>query len=183
MFTIFNTPKYQAAQFTPFIEYMHILQNSSYIEQEYQHSSGFDEVNLRFPKGEKIIILGSQEKGYEWITIYKIDANGNKYEQIEFMLYKESRRQNYKRAIIYSSNFEDSSFSYLSYSRYFYQGNELIKGVEEKRKINVDELSKIFYSKSMNLTELIFLADEKIFEFYEVKTLKGRKVTELKLKY
>lgn len=35
----------------------------------------------------------------------------------------------------------------------------------------------------MNLTELVSLADSKIFEFYEVKTLIGDEVKELKLEY
>ena len=46
-----------------------------------------------------------------------------------------------------------------------------------------EDLSKIFYSKTMNLSELVTLADSKIFEFYEIKTLIGEEVKELILEY
>lgn len=183
MLEIFKEKKYETSSFSPFIEYLKLLEGTDNISETFKNECSHDEITLKYENGESITILGIKEKDYEWTTIYKINAKGEHYEQIEFMVYTKPTEKRYNRIIIYSAHFEDELYSYIAGSTYYYQDNELIDGMENKRKIELEELPKIFYSKSMNLKELISLADDKIYEFYEVITLLGQEVKELRLKY
>lgn len=183
MLEIFIEKNYEAPSFLPFTEYITTLENSDFINKTYKSENGYDEIKLTYENGEIFTVLGSKEKDYEWITIYKINAQGEHYEQIEFMIYTKPSEKEHNRIIHYSAHFEDELYSRIVKSTYYYQDNELINGTENKRKIDIEELPKIFYIKSMNLAELVSLADEKIYEFYEVITILGKEVKELRLKY
>ncbi len=184
MLKIFKDKNYEATNFSPFIYYLNILEESGYNTMSYLSEKDSDKIVLTYDN-EKIEILGKKTREYEWICIYKFNANNEKYEQIEFMIYLPSSNtlEKHNRIIKYAAHLEDELYSRLVWSSFYYKDNEYLKGKRELRKITVEDLSKIFYSKTMNLSELVTLADSKIFEFYEIKTLIGEEVKELILEY
>lgn len=184
MLELFIQGNYEACNFLPFYDYINGLENVFLSKITHHVDSGCLNINIELNQ-EEIKIIGTKERDYEWITVYKINSKGETYEQIEFMIYtnQNERDKEYNRIIKYSAHLDDSSFSHLVWSSYFYLDNQYLNGKRELRKISIEDLPKIFYSKTMNLTELVSLADSKIFEFYEVKTLIGDEVKELKLEY
>lgn len=187
MIQLLKKHNYDILKFQPFIDYMAFLKKQRYVfiskEEEYEWIEYIAKL-----MDHKLKILSMKDKEKEWISFYKIRNEDEYFEQVEFMLFNENYMKFYGKKecnhiIKYSAHFEDEEFTRMVCSNYLYKDNTLLKGWRELRKFAVEDLDKVMYSKSMNLTELVFWADKKIFEFYEVKTLKGDEVKELKLEY
>lgn len=184
MIDIFKAYGYESTTFIPFTDYLKTLETDDYIQISYQEKNGYQEFNLTY-KDELVDVLGLKERDYEWITIYRTNSKGEVYEQIEFMIYLPNCEldQDHNRIVQYSAHFDDETYSRIVWSSFFYKDNKYLQGKRELRKITIEDLAKIFYSKTMNLTELVSLADQKIEEFASKISLKEDEVKELKLEY
>ena len=179
--------EYELLNFLPFTDYIAFLETQGYEFASESESNGFVEYIAQCAD-HKLKILSTKDKEKEWITFYKIREDGEHFEQVEFMLFNEYYmktfgEKDYNRVIKYCAHFEDEEFTRMVTSGYSYQNNDFLGGWRELRKFEVQDLDKVMYSKSMNLSELTMMADDKISEFYEVISLRGEEVKELKLEY
>ncbi|MDE6292877.1 MAG: hypothetical protein K2L98_04265 [Bacilli bacterium] len=179
--------KYELLDFEPFTDYIAFLETQGYEFVSESASNGWVEYIAQCEDHElKILSIKDQEK--EWITVYKTRNELERFEQVEFMLFNENYMKNYgkkkyNRIIKYSAHFEDEEFTRMVTSNFSYKDNIFLNGWRELRKFEVQDLDKVMYCKDMNLTELTMMADKKISEFYEVISLRGDEVKELKLEY
>ncbi len=178
---------YELLQFAPFTDYIAFLETQGYEFVSESESHGGVEYKAQCEDHElKILSMKDDEK--EWITVYKMRDDGEHFEQVEFMLFNEHYmkkygEKDYNRIIKYSAHFEDDEFTRLVTSAFSYKDNNFLGGWRELRKFEVQDLDKVMYCKDMNLSELTMMADQKISEFYEVISLRGKEVKELKLEY
>jgi len=96
----------------------------------------------------------------KWWSIYREHSDGTRYEQVDVIIYNGIRDHRYNRVIKYSSHVEDEGYSYISCSGFSYLDEEIVSNWQEKRVVPIEDLSKIQYSKKMNLTELIGMTDD-----------------------
>lgn len=186
MVELLKEKNYDVMNFKPFIDYIAYLESRKYSPLTVEEKYGW--IDEKYEGENHILqILTFKDKEKEWVSIYKYKNQREKFEQIEFMTFNEkyfelNDSQDSNRVIYYAAHFEDEQFTRMVCSGYAYQDNELLDGWRELRKFAVEDLEKVMYSKSMNLTELTGIADEKISEFYEVISLK-EEVKKLKLGY
>lgn len=187
MIELLKKQNYDILKFQPFIDYIAFLETQGY--EFVSEKEEYDWVEyLAKGKNHELKILSMKDKKKEWVTIYKTKNENERFEQVEFMFFNENYmkicgEQDYNYIVQYAAHFEDDEFTRMVCSAYKYKNNNLLNGWRELRKFDVQDLNEVMYSKMMNLTELILWADKKIFEFYEVITLKGEEVKELKLEY
>lgn len=173
-------------KFSPFLDYVSQLQKEGIEFVSYESDSWYQKIIFQ-NSYYKLEICAIKEDNYEWISFYKY-KNDEKYEQIEFMAYTKAYQEftgtkDHNRIIKYSAHFDDEEFTKMVYAVYSYQDNNFLGGFRNLRKFAVQDLYKVMYSKNMNLTELVGIADKKITKFYEIIDLKVDEVKELKLEY
>ena len=178
---------YELLQFEPFIDYIAFLEKQGYEFVSESERNDWVEYIAKVEDHE-LKILSMKDKDKEWITVYKTRDGYERFEQVEFMLFNENYMKNYgekyyNHIIKYSAHFEDEKFTRMVCSSFFYKENTFLDGWRELRKFDVQDLDKVMHSKRMNLSELTMWADKKISEFYEVISLRGEEVKELKLEY
>ncbi len=178
---------YELLKFEPFTDYIAFLETQGYEFVSESERNGWVEYIAQCEDHElKILSLKDPDK--EWVTVYKTRDGIERFEQVEFMHFTEDYMKKYgekdhNRIIKYCAHFEDEEFTRMVTSGYFYKDNNFLKGWRELRKFEVQYLDEVMYCKDMNLSELTMMADEKISEFYEVISLRGEEVKELKLEY
>ena len=118
----------------------------------------------------------------KWCSIYREHSDGTRYEQVDVIIYNGIRDHRYNRVIKYSSHVEDEGYSYISCSGFSYLDEEIVSNWQEKRVVPIEDLSKIQYSKKMNLTELIGMTDDNSSHIIKKESLKNQKMLVLSLK-
>lgn len=184
MLNLLQEQNYDVLTFTPFVDYVKTLDEGNYQLISNEIDNYFQTIIAS--NGEEFIkILMFKDKEKEWVSIYRYYEEGYTFEKVEFMHFNdehmESMKEDYNNVIKYSAHLDDETYSRVICSAFSYKDNELLGGWREKRKIAIEDLPKIYY-KGMNLTELIGIADDKIFEFYEVISEK-EEVNKLILEY
>ena len=176
---------YVACEFEEFINYIKSL-------DEYDTTLIKDDNNktgrtIEYQVGDeffKIIILKDSKK--EWISFYRYDKNKVNYEEIAFLIFtNENIKEDgieYNRVIRYSAHFDDDKYSKIITSASTYLDNKYICGWRQKRKISIEDLSKIFIDNRA-ISELPSRAEEKMLDFYEAIDLKEGEVKHLVLGY
>lgn len=186
MVDLLKQKNYDVAHFKPFMDYIEYLESLGYKNISTEESHGFIEEHYE-GKDHTLEISTMKDEHKEWVSFYK-DRNNVRYEQIEFMAFNEayakfSDCRDYNRVIVYAAHFENEEFTHMVCSGYRYLDNKFLDGWRELRKFGAADIDKVIYSSHMNLTELTGIADEKITEFEEIKSLKGKEVKELILGY
>ena len=110
---------------------------------------------------ELIKILFIKTTDGKWWSIYRYNSKGIKYEQIDVVIDDESSERGYNVVIKYSVHIEDNSYSYITCSCFSYLNRVFVRSWKQTRMVPIEELSKIQYSKDMNLTELVLMTDHK----------------------
>lgn len=119
----------------------------------------------------------------KWWSAYREHPDGTRYEQVDVIIYHEIKdHRYYNRVIKYSSHIEDETFSYISCAGFSCFDEEIVSSWQEKRVVPIEDLSKIQYSKKMNLTELIGMTDDKSSHIIKKESLKNQKMLVLSLK-
>lgn len=116
----------------------------------------------------------------KWWSIYRYHSDGTKYEQIDLLLFDEIKENGYNRVIKFSGHMEDDNYSYITCSGFSYLDNEFIRSWKQTRVVPIQDLCEIQYSKDMNLTELICMADDKSHNIIKKETQKDIKTLVLK---
>lgn len=107
----------------------------------------------------KIIYIKISEG--KWWSIYRYHLDDTKYEQIDLILYDEIKENGSNRIIKFSGHIENDNYSYITCSSFSYLDDEFIRSWKKSRVVPIQDLCEIQYSKDMNLTELIYIADKK----------------------
>lgn len=132
----------------------------------------------------EIIILKDNEK--EWISFYRFDSNKINYEEVVFLIYTDENRKEdgieYNMIIRYSAHFDDNKYSKLITSAYTYLDDKYISGWRQKRKIDIEDLPKIFIDNRA-VSELPSRAEDIMLDFYEAIDFKEGEVKKLILGY
>ncbi|MCH5166819.1 MAG: hypothetical protein J1F35_02905 [Erysipelotrichales bacterium] len=176
---------YKILEFLPFVDYIKSLDNFKCTlisdEEKYDWRTIEYQIENEFIK---ILILKDKEK--EWVGVYRSNSQKVCYEQIDFLIYTEENRKynglEYNNVIRYSAHFDDEKYSKLVTSAFTYLDNEYLTGWRQKRKIAIEDLSKII-TDEMNLSELIMRAEQKLLDFYEAINLEEGEVHKLVLGY
>lgn len=185
MLETISNKDYKILEFIPFVEHVKSLEMFENKLLKDEEKNGWHNLIYQFKDYFiKIIILKDKEK--EWICFYKYKEERWNFEQIDFMLYTDSYHEDdsleYNNVIKYSAHIDDDKFSRLVTSGYTYKDNEYLCGWREKRKIDIEDLSKII-TWGMNLTELTSRAEKNYLDFYEAISLKDDEVPKLILGY
>ena len=185
MLETISSKNYKVLEFILFVEYVQSLELVAKQLLKDEEKNGLRELIYKFEDYfMKILILKDKEK--EWVCFYKYKEERFNFEQIDFMLYTDSYHEDgilkYNNVIYYSAHFDDDKFSRLVTSGYTYKDNEYLCGWREKRKIDIEDLSKII-TWGMNLTELTSRAEKNYLDFYEAISLKDDEVPKLILGY
>ncbi len=117
----------------------------------------------------------------KWWSIYRYHPDGTKYEQIDAMIYDRIKENGYNRVIKFSGHLEDNDYSYITCSGFSLRNHEVIRSWKQYRVVPIQDLPKIQYSKDMNLTELICMADDKSSNITRKEEQKNIKTLVLKL--
>lgn len=158
----------------------HLEQFKEYevVNEDIQRDNG--EIIVRI--GEELMRLVFLDMSHaKWWSIYREHPDGIRYEQIDVLIYNETRDHKYNRVIKYSSHIEDEISSYISCSSFLCLDDEVVSSWQEKRVVPIEDLSKIQYSKHMNLTELIRMTDDKSSHIIKKESLKDGKTLILSL--
>lgn len=144
--------------FPPVIEYLKQFKNGNIVSEDIGVDSG--EIDIT-SENELIRMIYLKMSTGEWWSIYRYHLNGMKYEQIDAILFNELQENRYNKVIKFSGHVEDDTYSYITCSNFSFLNNEIIHGWKETRVVPVQDLYDIQYSKDMNLTELVLMADNK----------------------
>lgn len=139
-------------------EYLGQFKNYEVIEEDIQNDNG--EINI-LCEGELIRILFINISKGKWWSIYKYHPDGVKYEQIDVITFDVVKENGYNKIIKYSGHIEDDNYSYITCSCFSYLNDEFVSSWKNTRVVPVQDLMAIQYSKSMNLTELIYMTDKR----------------------
>jgi len=139
------------------MEYLRQFKKYKIVNEDIEADTG--EINIFF-ENELIKIIYIKISGGKWWSIYREHSDGTRYEQVDVIIYNGIRDHRYNRVIKYSSHVEDEGYSYISCSGFSYLDEEIVSNWQEKRVVPIEDLSKIQYSKKMNLTELIGMTDD-----------------------
>ena len=144
--------------FPPVIEYLRQFEKCEIVNEDIKEDNG--EVNIS-SESELIRIIYLKMSTGKWWSIYRYHSNGIKYEQIDAILFNELKENRYNKVIKFSGHVEDNAYSYITCSNFSFLNNEVIHSWKETRVVPVQDLYEIQYSKDMNLTELVLMADNK----------------------
>lgn len=162
----------------PIIEYLSAFENYEVLETNIDEEMG--NISL-LCNGEIIAIYFINVKYARWWSIYKYHEDDTIYEQIDAILFNEKQEASYNRMIKFAGHIEDDNYSYLTVSCYSYLDDKFIRSWKHIRKIKIEDLNLVQYSKHMNLTELISLVDHDM-KNIEVLERHDSRNTKLKLK-
>jgi len=158
-------------------EYLKQFENYELISEDITNN----DAEICISCGEEIIkiYLDTIVNG-KFLSIYRYHSNGVKYEQIDVVFYNKDNNK-YDRVIKYSGHVEDDNFSYIVCSGFSYLNNEIIRSWKKTRVVPISDLELIQYSKDMNLTELILMANEKSQNIVEKENKTNVKKLEFKI--
>lgn len=141
------------------VSYLEQFSNYEVIKEDLQSDNG--EIRLICGK-ELIILIYLKITNGKWWSIYRYHENGIKYEQIDCIMYDQVKDRKYDQVIKYAGHIEDDSYSYIICSSFVYLNQKLKTSLSFKktRVVPIYDLDKIQYTKNMNLTELIIMADK-----------------------
>lgn len=114
-----------------------------------------------FSKNDFVKIVFLTIIGGKWWSIYRYHSDGTKYEQVDVIMYDEIKKDGYNNVIKFSGHQEDDNCSYITCLGVSLLNNKIIKSWKQYRVVPVQDLPIIQYVKSMNLTELILMTDDK----------------------
>ena len=160
------------------MKYLSQLKKYQIISEEISQDDG--EINILF-ENELITIIYIKISGGKFLSIYRYHSDGTKYEQIDSILYDEIKENGYNRVIKFSGHEEDDNYSYITCSCFSYINNEYIRSWKKTRVVPIQDLDKIQYCKSMNLTELICMTESKSNNIIRKEDQKNIKPLVLKL--
>lgn len=138
------------------------------------------EINI-ISSNELIKIIYIKISSGKWWSIYRYNSDGMKYEQIDSIFFDEVKKNGYNRIIKFSGHMEDDFNSYITCSCFSFLDNEFISSWKKTRVVPIKDLYEIQYSKDMNLTELIFMTDNKSNNIIKKEEQKDIKTLVLKL--
>lgn len=133
-------------------------------------------------EGEMIRIFFLENvSGARWWSIYRHHADGTCYEQIDVLLYDEIQDNGYNRIIRYCGHIEDDIYSHIMSSCFSYLDDTFVRSWQDIRVVPRSDLVNIQYSKSMNLSELIGMADLKSSKIIKKEERENVQILALKL--
>lgn len=157
-------------------EYLEQFNNYQVIEEDIKNYTA----TIKLLCNDEIFkILFLEISDGKWWSIYRYHKDETKFEQIDILSFDEIREDSYNQVIKYATHVEDESNSYINCAGYSYLNGEFSWSWKHIRTIPVSELSKIQYSKNMNLNEMIFLVDERCNNIIKQETTKNDKVLKL----
>jgi len=159
-------------------EYLNQFRDCKVIFEDIERDNG--EVKV-LCNDELITVIFIEISFGKWWSIYRYHSDETKYEQIDIIIFDEIRNSKYNQVIKYSGHIEDDKYSYIICSGHSYLNGQFSSSWQESRIVPIDELSKIQYSKNMNLTELICMTDKNSNNIIKKKELKDVKSLVLKL--
>ncbi len=142
----------------PILEYLSQFREYIIASEDVEVDNG--EIDI-LSEGELIKIMFMEINEGKWWSIYRYHSDGMRYEQIDAMIYNRIKEKGYNRVIKFSGHLEDDDYSYITCSGFSLLNNEVVESWKEYRVVPIHDLPKIQYSKSMNLTELICMTDDK----------------------
>lgn len=144
--------------FPSIIEYLRQFVQGKIVSEDIEVNNG--EVDV-LSDNELIRIIYLKMSSGKWWSIYRYHPDGTKYEQIDAILFNETRENSYNKVIKFSGHTEDDTYSYITCSSFSFLNNEVVHSWKENRVVPVQDIYEIQYSKDMNLTELVLMTDNK----------------------
>lgn len=162
----------------PIMEYLRQFEKWKIVNEDIEVDNG--EINI-LSENEIIKILYLKITRGKFWSIYRYHLDGTKYEQIDSILFDETKENGYNRVIKFSGHVEDENYSYITCSNFSYLDDKFIKSWKKTRVVPIQDLCEIQYSKDMNLTELICMTDDKSNNIIKKEEQKDLKTLVLKL--
>ncbi len=163
----------------PMIDYLRQFEKGKIVSEEIETDNG--EVKMLCEE-EFIRIIFLKITYGTWWSFYRYHFDGTKYEQVDAILYDKPKENGCNRNIKFSGHIEDNDYSYITCSSFCYFNSDLLWSWKQTRVVPIQDLCKIQYSKSMNLTELVCMTDAKSSNIIKKKEQKNLKVLDLKLR-
>ena len=161
----------------PIMEYLREFKKWQIVNEDIEVDNGKIDI---LSENELIEIIYIKISKGKWWSIYRYHSDGTKYEQIDLLLFDEIKENGYNRVIKFSGHMEDDNYSYITCSGFSYLDNEFIRSWKQTRVVPIQDLCEIQYSKDMNLTELICMADDKSYNIIKKEAQKDIKTLVLK---